>query len=147
MNILTSLLLAPGVVLLVGCDVNAHHVGPLEHSNVHVDMGKFENARLELKMGAGELRLEGGSAKLMEGDFTYNVPTWKPLFNARTTGLRADVRVDQTGGASFGDAQNTWEMKINDNVPWDVITHLGAGEAHMELGSAMLRKIEVHMGV
>jgi len=143
----TVLLAAPPVLLLLGCDVNAHHVGPIEHQAQSVDMGKFENARLELKMGAGELRLEGGSPKLVDADFAYNVPTWKPYFNAHVSGFRADVRVSQNGGASFGSAENTWEMKINDNVPWDIITHLGAGEAHMELGSAMLRKIEVHMGV
>src|SRR5215472_2496104 len=95
----TVLLTAPPVLLLLGCDVNAHHVGPIEHQEVHVDMGKYENARLELKMGAGELRLEGGSPRLVEADFAYNVPTWKPYFNARTSGFRADVTVSQNGGA------------------------------------------------
>ena len=34
--------------------------------------------RVELQMGAGELTVGGGSAKLMEGDFAYNADRLKP---------------------------------------------------------------------
>ena len=37
-----------------------------EHDAKAVELGKFESARLELKMGAGELRMAGGSPKLAE---------------------------------------------------------------------------------
>ena len=61
---------------------------------------------------------------------------------------RADVKVEQpSSGSSLGDVINKWTMQVNDHVPWDIVTHLGAGEADLELGSAMLRRIEVHMGV
>ena len=71
-------ILALAVALLSGCEINGPEVGPIQHETKAVDLGKFESARLELKMGAGELRMSGGSAKLAEGDFDYNVASWKP---------------------------------------------------------------------
>jgi hypothetical protein len=147
-NVRDRSILALATLLLAGCDIEANHVGQLEHSSKSVELGKFESARLELKMGAGELRMSGGSPKLAEADFDYNVAAWKPIFTSHTGGLRADVKVEQPGGAtSFGDIQYKWRMRLNDQVAWDITTHLGAGEAHLDLGSVALRSVEVHMGV
>jgi hypothetical protein len=142
-------ILALSAVLLAGCEIDVHHqAGRLEHDTKSVELGKYESARLEIKMGAGELRMSGGSDKLAEADFDYNVAAWKPLFTSHTSGLRADLKVEQPGGtASFGEIQYKWGMRLNDHVPWDVVTHLGAGEAHLDLGSVTLRRVEVHMGV
>ena len=141
-------ILGLAAVLLASCDIDARHVGRLEHDSRSVELGKFESARLELKMGAGELRMSGGSAKLAEADFDYNVAGWKPLFTSHISGLRADIKVEQPGGAtSFGDIEYKWGMRLNDQVPWDIVTHLGAGEAHLDLGTVALRNVEVHMGV
>ena len=141
-------ILGLAIVLLAGCDIETRHVGRLEHDSRSVELGKFESARLELKMGAGELRVSGGSAKLAEADFDYNVAAWKPLFTSHSSGLRADIKVEQPGGAtSFGDVEYKWGLRLNDQVPWDIITHLGAGEAHLDLGTVALRNVEVHMGV
>ena len=141
-------MLALASTLLAGCEFNGDPPGRLEHETKAVELAKFESARLEIRMGAGELRMTGGSPKLAEADFDYNVPAWKPTFITRTTGLRADVKIEQPGGGtSFGDVEYKWGMRLNDDVPWDIVTNLGAGEAHLELGSVALRRIEVHMGV
>jgi hypothetical protein len=141
-------ILAVAVALLSGCEMNGRPVGPSEHLTKSVEMGKFESARLELKMGAGELRMSGGSSKLAETDFDYNVPLWKPRFTSHISGLRADLKVEQpTGGGFVGDVEYKWGMRLNNHVPWDIVTNLGAGEAHLALGSVALRNVEVHMGV
>ena len=141
-------LLVPATLLLAGCDVNGLHSGPIEHFTRSVEMAKYEMARLEMKMGAGELRLSGGADKLLDSDFSYNLPSWKPVFTTRNSGMRADITVEQPeGGASLGNIEYKWNMTLNDQIPWDIITHLGAGEARMDLGSTALRKLVVHMGV
>ncbi len=134
---------------LSGCIVNDVHSGPMEHLSRSMEMGKYEAARLELKMGAGELDLNGGSSKLVDADFGYNIPSWKPVFSAHDTGgLRADVRIEQPEGVgALGNIEYRWNVALNDHIPWDVITHLGAGEARINLGDTALRKITVHMGV
>src|SRR5215469_4606336 len=127
-------ILTAAITLLCGCEMNGRQVGPSEHDAKSVELGKFESARLEVKMDAGELRLSGGSAKLAESDVDYNVPSWKPRFITHISGLRADVRIEQpTNGEFLGDVQYKWGVRLNDQVPWDIVTNLGAGEAHLDL--------------
>jgi N-terminal domain of toast_rack, DUF2154 len=144
---MNAAMLVLATMLLAGCDVDVRHVGVLEHESKAVDMAKFESGRLEVKMGAGELRLSGGSPKMLEADFDFNVRAWKPIFTTHTIAQRADIKIEQPSGGPIGDVKYEWAIKLNDQVPWDVVTNLGAGEAHLDLGSVALRKVEVHMGV
>jgi hypothetical protein len=66
-------------VVLSACAMNRVQTGPTTHESKAVELGKSELARVELKMGVGELNVDGGSPKLLEADFLYNVPAWKPL--------------------------------------------------------------------
>jgi hypothetical protein len=109
---------------------------------------KSEMARVEIKMGAGELRVEGGSAKLMEAGFDYNVPASKPMVRYNASSFRGELLIEQP--TSFHTGRNSnykWDVHLNDKLPIDFVTHLGAGEAHMNLGSMNLRSVEIHMGV
>ncbi len=40
-----------------------------------------------------------------------------------------------------------WDLHFNDKLPIDLVAHLGAGEAHLNLGTMNLRSLEVNMGV
>jgi hypothetical protein len=104
--------------------------------------------RVELKMGAGDLRVEGGSPKLMDGDFEYNIPSWKPDVRYNATGFRGELVIEQPSN-SKGSSNTTykWNVHFNDKLPLDVTTHLGAGEAHMNLGSVNLRNLVLQLGV
>jgi hypothetical protein len=142
-------LLVTAAVCICGCEVNGRHPGPVEHLTRAVEMGKYEMARLELKMGAGQLNLTGGASKLLDADFAYNLDSWKPIFTSReSSGLRADIKVEQPESVgALGNIEYKWNLALNDQVPWDIITHLGAGEARIELGDTALRNLTVHMGV
>ena len=146
---LKAALLVTAVLGTAGCEVNGRHAGPVEHLARSIENGKYEMSRLELKMGAGELGITGGSSKLLDGDFTYNIESWKPIFTSHeVAGSRADIKVEQPdGGPAMGNIEYKWNLALNDQVPWDIVTHLGAGEARMELGNTALRKVTVHMGV
>jgi hypothetical protein len=132
-------------LLLTGCE--HAEVGPTQHESTHIDLNKAEMTRVELKMAAGELNVEGGAVKLVDGEFTFNVPTWKPRVDYHSTGARGDLVIEQTQPLSgIGDTQNRWDIKLNDSVLMDLVTHMGAGEARMNLGSMSLRNVELHMG-
>ena len=51
-------------------------------------------------MGGGELRVSGGSPKLMEADFDYNDPGWKPQVEYHSTGVRSDIEISTAEGQS-----------------------------------------------
>ncbi len=148
MIIMRTALVAAAAVALGGCTFNAEHPGPLEHLQKSIDLDKSEMARIELKMGAGELRVEGGSSKLAEADFEYNVPSWKPLVQYQASSFRGELLIEQPS-TSKGGSNTTykWNLRLNDKLPLEIVTHLGAGEAHMNLGALNLRSVELEMGV
>src|ERR1051325_2665572 len=86
----TTLLAA--AVIAAGCGINGVRTGPVEHESKSIDLDKSEMARVEIKMGAGELRVDGGSPKLMDADFTYNVSSWKPIVRYNSSSFRSEDR-------------------------------------------------------
>jgi len=137
--------LVASVLWLTGC--GAVHTGPTQHESAHFDLDKSELTRVELTMGAGELNVDGGSARLADAEFTYNVPDWKPRVDYHSTGVRGDLVIEQPRGVGgFGDTEYRWDVKLNDNVQMDVVAKLGAGEARMKLGSMNLRNVELNIG-
>ena len=90
---LKTSLMAVATLLLCGCDQVP--TSELRHETKVIELDKSELVRAELKMGAGELHVDGGSAKLLEAEFIYNVPAWKPRVEYRSTGVRGDLDVLQ----------------------------------------------------
>ena len=74
--------------------------GPEQHETRSVDLDKSESVRVELKLPVGELDVRGGAQKLMEGDFSYNVPEWKPDIRYNSLGAMGDLVVEQHGSSS-----------------------------------------------
>lgn len=145
---MTRLLLALTTIVLGGCVVNLDHGGSVQHETRSIDLDKSEMARVEIKLGAGELQVDGGSAKLMDADFEYNIASWKPIVRYDASSFRSQLRIEQPGGVHGGShVDYKWNLRLNDKLPMDVDLDLGAGEAHMNLGGMNLRSVQVNVGV
>ena len=139
-----------------GCSVNVGDgprasVGSMKHETRSVERSvaaKAEQVGVEIRMGAGELTVEGGAKQLMEGEFDYNVPEWKPEVRYEGAGgFRGKLLVRQGGGSvTLGDVTNRWRLKLAEDVPMEVAVHCGAGENKLNLSTLDLRRAEVHMG-
>ncbi len=144
-GVMTRMLAGAGMAfVLAGCDIGPVATGETRRENLHIDLDKSEAARVDLNMGAGELTITSGTAKLAEGTFTYNVPEWKPVVDYRA----GQLRISQPDGArgGFGNTVYIWDLKLNNDVPLDVSAKLGAGEANFELGRLNLRTVDVSVG-
>src|SRR2546430_510217 len=60
------------VLCLTGC---GGRTGPMQHETRSIERDSSETMIIELRMGAGTLRLSGGSPNWMQGNFAYNVPS------------------------------------------------------------------------
>lgn len=147
--IFRSVVPAVAAVFLAGCEFSSVPVGPTQHDSKSVELDKSEMARVDLRMGAGNLNIKGGSSKFVEADFTYNVPSWKPEFRYTNTGVRGDLVIEQPShGRVHGGSNNyIWDLRFNDEKPLDLTAHFGAGEANLNLGSMSLRSLDIEMGV
>jgi hypothetical protein len=125
------------------------HSGPTHHEFREFDRKGVDRLRMDLHMGAGEVKVRGGASQLARADFTYNVEQWKPEVNYRTFGGAGDLTIEQPNSshAHLGENKYTWDIEAADDVPLELIAHLGAGEAHLDLGTLSLRRVEVEMGV
>jgi hypothetical protein len=142
----------PGVVaaavLLATCVSGCEQAGPTEHEHQVVELDSSELTRVHIAMGAGELEVKGGAAKLLEADFSYNVPSWKPTVSHTSKGTEGALEITQGSQRStgFSNTENRWRLVLNDAVPMDVAADVGAGQATMKLGSLNLRRVALHVG-
>jgi hypothetical protein len=116
------ILLVAAAVLLSSC--GTQRVGEMQRESQMVDLENAQSAETELRMGAGELDVSGGADALMEADFAYNVSDWKPKVRYDVSADEGELVVKQggAGGSSLsGETRNEWEIRLNDEVPTDLV--------------------------
>lgn len=138
--------LVPAVLFLGGCGPDLRP-GPERTENRSVDLDNSDEVRVELKMGAGQLRVHGGAAKLMEGRFAYNRLRMRPEVTYQSSGAHGFLTVEEPGGVHTATKRYEWDMALNDQKPIDLRVNFGAGETRLDLGDLSLRRVEVDMGV
>ena len=123
--------------------------GPERRDSRSIERDASERVHVDLHMGAGTLIVGGSARKLLNADFTYNVPSWKPEVRYSSTGTHGELTIRQPGQghAQIGRTRYQWDLALNNDVPMDLSLHFGAGEARLDLGSLSLLSVEVHMGV
>jgi hypothetical protein len=136
------------LLTFAGCHVSidsADDAGPVKSESRSVERGKAESVRATIHMGAGELTIQGGAAKLLDADFRA---THMPEIVYDANGARGtlEIRGPKKSGWS-NQRENTWKLKFDDKTPLDLVVHLGAGETDLDLSTLELRSLEVHMGV
>src|SRR5215217_1273789 len=151
--VLSMVMVAALVVLAGACSTQGggtqQQVGKMRHDSKSVNPENATSARAHLKMGAGELNLNGGADELMEGDFSYNVSEWKPKVSYDVSGEKGELVVKQGSAEDVrlgADARNEWDISLNDEVPTDLVVQMGAGESDLDLDSLILTGGDLQMG-
>lgn len=148
----TNRLLIPStalVLLFTGCiEIDHRATGPLREDPVSVDLNGVERADVELDMGAGELTVNGGAQKLMEGTFKYHGAELAPRLQSSSNGSHATVTIKEPEHVHIGgNQQYAWNLTLNDKVMYDLAVNCGAANARLNLADLALRSVTVHMGV
>lgn len=124
--------------------------GPLQTESRLIELGEAESAQIQVRMGAGRLRIEDGSQALLEGAFTYNIPEWRPELTYTVDGEIGQLLIQQPSGIEIlpqrGVSQYEWNLRLNDRVPITMNVVLGAGEAQLYLGELRLSDLSVSTG-
>ena len=136
----------PAALFLASCSIGT---GPTVHDRHSIELDKSEVTRLNLRIGAGELRVSGGASKKVEADLAYNSDRLKPVVEQHTSGSRSEIEISQpdTRGFNFGNTVSEWDVRLHNEAPIDLAAKLGAGEAHLDLAGLNLRGVNVDIGV
>ena len=143
------LLASLAILALTGCDARARssYMGPRLHVTKAIELDKADMVRVEMRMGAGELNVDGGSPRLLDADFTFGSHEQEPVVRYEDGSFRGRLTISEPSRHFGSSGRYEWRLRLNNEVPLDVVTHLGAGNAEMNLGALNLRGVEVHMGV
>ena len=142
-------LLPLGTLLaLTGCN-GERYSGPVQYASESVELDSSEQVHVDLRMGAGDLRVSDGSQKLVRADFSFNVPSWKPKVHYTRDGNRGSLTIEQPdeNHTRLGNGRYRWDLQLSNKVPMELAVHFGAGQARLDLGSLQLREVELNMGV
>ena len=131
-------------VSFTGCMAFPARTGPTVREHQSIDRGAATRARVQVEMSAGELEVKTGTAKLLEGDFEFNVPELKPSLAYDVNGGTGTLKLSQ--GSVSGNYENTWRLSLGDKTPLDLVVSLGAGDVELVIGHLNLERLSVSLG-
>ena len=124
--------------------------GPLQTESQSVDLGGAKSVRVEIKMGAGKLQVNSGvkaPGQLLDAEFTYNVPSWKPEVHYTRNGDQGELTIEQpSDGGSHGNTRYEWDLHFANKVPTEMTVNMGAGKSDLVLGGLALTNLDVNLG-
>ena len=139
--------------LLALCVADCNNSGGPPAGETHtvsksVPLGQQKSVDVEIKMGAGELRVADGSSELMNADFTYNVDAWKPEVRYDAAGDRGTLTIQQpSGGHGYrGKIRYDWDVRLNKHVPMEMNVNMGAGKANFKIAGLNLTQLNLKVG-
>ncbi|HEY8600306.1 MAG TPA: toast rack family protein [Thermomicrobiales bacterium] len=119
------------------------------HESRVVERGNATQARATVQLGAGDLRLTGGGANLLDADFSYNVPSWRPELACAISGGTATVTVRQPEGQSGRKERNArqrWDLRFADDLPLALRVQAGAVTGALLMGDLTLTELQIETG-
>lgn len=154
-------LLAAGLLTQTGCIIRRERLrepakATRGASEEAVELEGATSAEVDLRMGAGELKVKGGAGggTLVDGDFDYSPASLRPIFEPSSSGMRRKVvirteRMDGLGDFGWlGGARmrNAWDLRLSQDVPIALSINLGAGEGDIDLRDVDIEQFDLMMG-
>jgi len=118
------------------------------HTDEVLELQGAKSVRAELKMGAGELNIAGGSSHLLNSRFLFNRRWDSPRVNYHVSGDKGELEIvqDQGSGINFDAGNNNWDLTFNNDVPIEMHIEMGAGTGDVKLRDMNVTGLELHMG-
>src|SRR5215475_4107767 len=99
-----------------------------------VELGGAKSVTARLKLGAGQLNVNGGSAHLLNSQFHFDRKWDVPHVEYRVMDGKGVLEIGQeTSGINFGANDNTWDLDFSNQVPLVMHVDMGAGQANLKL--------------
>lgn len=114
---------------------------------------EYENLEIlavDIKMGVGQLNIEGGTQDLFQADFIYSVDRWKPEVVYHSKNKRGSLSVitpSSFKNVNLGKQKYQWDIALNEKSKIDLDLELGVGKSNLSLNTLNLQKVDIEMGV
>jgi len=134
-----------GLIVLIG----AVRKGVLPVTNAALPLGGAHSARVVIKHGAGQLRVDAGEASdmLLAGAFTGGVESQR-----NDHGEETDIELKMPSQAFapwdwFNLREGlAWDVQLNPTIPLKLSVDTGASSSHLNLTKLNVQRLDIHTG-
>lgn len=136
-------------LILASCGVE---VGKMESHNTSIDLQTEKALDVSIRLGAGDLTINGETEKAAEVNFSYNIEKLKPIvdykISEQNVGLltisqsNMNVPIGNVKGLEYNG-----DVRLNNSIPLNLNVKTGAGNNTLDLHALNLQKAEVISGV
>ena len=118
-----------------------------KHTTKIIEPQRAKSARAKLEMGAGQLTINGGSANLMEADFSYSDSYDEPRVEYNVTEGVGQLNVSQDSRTvHIGHSENDWSLHFSKDIPMELKIDMGAGQGNLHLRDVPLTRLDLNIG-
>jgi hypothetical protein len=117
------------------------------HTTEMVERKDAKAVHMIVHMPSGDLHIEGGAARLLEADF-YRGAGWSaPEVDYSVEKGFGTLSINQQSSSQLiSDSDNTWKLKVNDDVPLELDVDVGAGRGDLRLAKVDLTRLQLNIG-
>jgi hypothetical protein len=121
--------------------------GSRSHQTEVVDLKGAKAVHMSVNLPSGELTIQGGAERLMEADF-YHGATWStPAVDYSVDQGVGELEINQQSRGQFvTNSDNTWKLRLNNQVPLEMKVDIGAGQGNLNLSKIDLTRLELNIG-
>jgi hypothetical protein len=117
------------------------------HEAQSVDLKGAKAARVVVHMPSGMLQIQGGAEQLMQGDFSQGAAWSAPSIDYHVDKAFGTLTVDQQSASQFsGHSDNTWRLKLSEEIPLELDIDIGAGKSDLNLSKIDLTRLQLNVG-
>lgn len=134
------------LLILAGCFLTP---GDLITDTDSIAMDTIDSLYTILDIGVGELNISGGSADIMEAEFTYNIKRWEPVveYDNNNDYGRLNITQPETDNfITFGTGTNRWDLFFNDSIATYMTINSGTAEMDLLLSTLALKGLKIDGG-
>ncbi|MGC1186596.1 MAG: toast rack family protein [Candidatus Acidiferrales bacterium] len=121
--------------------------GRISHITRTVDVAGATSVRAHINMPAGQLTISPGASELLDAHFDYGDADGDPQVNYSVEGALGELDVTQTQPVvHMRRSDNTWQLRLANNVPMDLSLDMGAGQGTLDLEGIDLTNLKINLG-
>jgi hypothetical protein len=125
----------------------ARHGRLVDHVSEVRDLQGATSLDAVVSMTAGDLDLSGGTSKAFEGEFDYATNWARPNISYSVSGKSGDLNILQENHGPLLGPDNTWLIRLNDEVPLDLEIKMGAAKGNLNFRNINLKQLRIEAGV
>jgi hypothetical protein len=121
-------------------------VGPTEEYREQIPLDGTDEARVNVRFGAGDITLAAGDAdQLFDGTFRTNVAQWAPEVSWENDRLRIDQGSSE-GIPVSDDFENEWELAFSPEPDLEMDLEIGASDGELDFTGLALTDLSLETG-